>query len=184
MKFQLDFKTIVWLLEKQENLRLHNTERASTLITSNSIVIAAYAFLIDNYWSSLEQPHNFHKLFYLVAAIGFVLSGISIIYATRSFVRHKKYSEDLIGNMPKRLFVHSRDTISKYSSYHEFKEGLSDTTEDKLIDHIVSDYYTIMSMHEYGYRQIKISTKFFLISLYCLVLDVCFRLLIVSFFNS
>lgn len=59
MKTKLSIDRIIWLFEKQENLRIHNTSRASTLITANSIVIAANTFIIGSFWSGVVNVKIF-----------------------------------------------------------------------------------------------------------------------------
>lgn len=171
MRTKLSFDRIIWLFEKQENLRIHNTSRASTLITANSIVIAANTFILGRFWSGIINVKLLDIWYFndilinLPIIISFSLSIISIYYALNSFIRHNKHSEDIVGKIPERLFVHSRDTFKKIHGFVQFESELNKTTEDDLYNYIVRDFYTVMKIHEIGYQKLRKSSRLFIQSL-------------------
>lgn len=178
METKLSLERVIWLFEKHETLRIHNTARASTLITANSIVIAANTFLVGrlwnyffyfklDFWSLLADA-----LICIGIILSFALAITSLFHALNSFIRHNRTSEDIFGKVPIRFFVHSRDTVNNLKSFNQFKNMLNSTTEKELHEYIVSDFYTVLRLHEYGYQKLRVSASYFIRSLYFLFLNI------------
>ncbi len=188
MKTKLSLDRIIWLFEKHEILRVHNTDRASSLITANSIVIAANSFLLGQFWSyyinnALGLGSIVDVLIYFPVVLSFAFAIISIFHALNSFIRHNKTSEEIIGEVPVRLFIHSRDTANVLKDFDQFQNALNDTTEKELHEYIVSDFYTVLRLHEYGYQKLRTSSRYFIKSLYFLFFNILIAMTLLYYYK-
>lgn len=179
MKNENKLDRIIWLFEKQEKLRYHNANRASTLVTANSIIIAANIFIIGRFWSSLYNfSYNVSNwylgliLINLPILISFGFSVLSIFYSLNSFVRYKKTSNEILPDIDERLFVHSRDTVNKITDFEHFKYSLSQLNDKNFEKYLTADYWTVTNLHELGYQKLRVGTKYFVWSLYFLFFNI------------
>jgi len=161
----MDIDTLKWLIDKQESLRTNNISRAGVVATVSTVIIAAYAFLSER--ASTVLLFGFSQLrvlkdpqFILIdlpIIIGLALTCVSLFLSLDAISHLSRRTKQILGEAsPKRVLLHSRETIRAFPDFGDFLRDLSSLTEEELRTRLSAELWGIHHAHARCYEKVRL----------------------------
>ena len=169
------FEVILWQIDRTDSMRSATSNRAAMVLSAGAILLAADTFLLDKALSGSINYTLFEKIV-LAFGIGssIVLVTFSIFKAITGIVNVWRTSRAMLGKysteMPKRIFFHSRDTISEFSDFKSFENAFQSSSYDQFIMNSLGELWTLTFTHHDRYQKLRKSIQFLVFSLFPLLL--------------
>jgi hypothetical protein len=180
--FNID--NIKWLFDRYDRWRSSIATRCSLVVSADALLLAGHTFLLDKIITQFTPHSNLilKSILAFLLGLGMVFLIFSIFQATTGIANIWKSSRKMFGiNLPDRLFFHPSDVVTKYDSFHNFKETFSNLQNNLVEDAIWAEIWTLIQMHHYRYQQLRKSILFLVMSLplfVCSIVIIILRFLI------
>ena len=147
-----------WHLNRYDELRASVASRAAMILNAIAFVLAGSTFLLDKTLSHRDQfsPSTKYILFgSIIILLGSLV--ISVLYAIRAIVSMRSTRILFDGKLPPRIFFNSRDTISRFRNYSEFRTTYLQTTSTLTTEYALSELFSGIYQYRYRYRNLRIA---------------------------
>lgn len=164
-----------WLIERYDNSRSANSNRAAIVLSADAIVFAAVTFLVDKQLpiqrgaiALVSLLVSVGALLLLIASMMFAVSGLANVW------RESRATMDKA--LPNRAWFHARDVIESKATFARFEEAFIATTSEENLRFALGEAYTGIIAHHIRYQRLRLAIKLFQIALVVFAVAVLFFL--------
>ncbi len=172
---QLDL--LKWLINSYDERRASVADRSGTLLSADSILLAATTILIERILSNVSSYSSL-ELVVIMVAIGSCLLLLirSITLATTGIIVSAwKTSEQVHGdNSPSRLYFYPRETFKTFKTFSEFAGSFQTLSKKKMIDFAQGQLWAITGEYHKRYQNLRQAMRYFLISIAPFIVSICY----------
>lgn len=151
-------------ITRYDGLRASTANRASILLSANTLILAALGILFTNGIPDALKSSKILGVTALIMTLGVASLVLRSVYLALNAIVSTKSSRSLHGAIPDRSLYNHADIVRRVTSAQEFIEEALTLTEDQLLGGAAAELWTGIRQHYLRYQYLRRAVRLFLFS--------------------
>ncbi len=149
---------------RYDGLRSSTANRASILLSANTLILAALGLLFTNGIPDALKGNRFLGIAAIVATLGVASLVLRSVYLALNAIVSTKSSRTLHGEIPDRLVYNHADIVRRVTSAQAFIDEVLTVTDERLLEGAAAELWTGIRQHYLRYQYLRRAVRLFLAS--------------------